>query len=156
DFRRSWKGSYSVWVSNQQGGSVDVIDPTSNRIVHRINCISAPDRIEFSGDGNIAYTPDRAEHNITVIDTRTGAIKAKIPLIDRRNSAAISPDSRKLYVGIWPLRRDEDKRGYIQVIDTASLKVVRTIETRGAIHLPMMSPDGKILLAISSTGKFMD
>jgi hypothetical protein len=27
-----------------------------------------------------AYAPDRVEHNITVIDTRTGAIKAKVPL----------------------------------------------------------------------------
>jgi len=156
DFRSRWQGAYNVWVSNQQGASIDVVDSATNKIVNRIKCISAPDRVEFSHDGNTAYAPDRFERNVTVIDTRTGAIKAKIPLIDRPNSAAISRDSKKLYVGIWPVSGDDNKRGYIQVIDTGTLKVAKTIQTKGGIHLPAISPDGKLLLALSSAGRFVD
>jgi YVTN family beta-propeller protein len=156
DFRSKWVSPYNVWVSNQLGASIDIVDPVRKDIVSRITCVSAPDRIEFSGDGNTAYAPDRVEHNITVIDTRTGAIVAKIPLIDRPNTAVLSRDFKKLYAGIWPVRGDEDKRGYVQVIDTDQLKVVKTIEVKGGIHDTWMSPDGKLLLAMSPPGHFMD
>lgn len=156
DFRKNWKSPYNIWVSNQQGGNIDVVDPLAKKIVNRINCVSAPDRIEFSRDGNFAYAPDRVEHNVTVIDTRTGAIKAKIPLIARPNTSVISRDYKKLYVGIWPVQADEDKRGWVQVVDTQSLKVIKNIETKGGIHDPWMSTDGKMLLAMSPYGSFID
>jgi YVTN family beta-propeller protein len=155
DFRSNWRGSYNIWVSNQQGGNIDIIDPVTKNIVRRINCVGAPDRIEFSRDGNTAYAPDRVEHNITVIDTRTGAIEAKVPLIERPNLAVLSRDYKKLFVGIWPLRSDEDTHGYVQVFDTDTLKVVKTIEVKGGIHDSRMSPDGKELLVMSQEGRFM-
>jgi YVTN family beta-propeller protein len=156
DFRRSWKSPYNIWVSNQQGASIDIVDPSTRDIVSRITCVSAPDRVEFSRDGNTAYAPDRVEHNITVIDTRTGAIKAKVPLIDRPNTAVLTRDYKKLYAGIWPVAGDEDKRGYIQVFDTEKLKITKTIEVKGGIHDTWMAPDGKLLLAMSPEGRFMD
>jgi YVTN family beta-propeller protein len=156
DFRSNWKGTYNIWVSNQQGASIDIVDPVTKSVVRRISCVSAPDRIEFSRDGNTAYVPDRVEHNVTVIDTRIGAIKAKVPVIDRPNTSVLSRDFKKLYVGIWPVRADEDKRGYVQVIDTDNLQVVKTINVKGGIHDPWMSPDGKVVLAMSPEGRFMD
>jgi YVTN family beta-propeller protein len=156
DFRKNWQGSYNIWVSNQQGGNIDIVDTVTYKIVNRINCVSAADRIEFSRDGNIAYAPDRVEHNVTIIDTRTGAIKKKIPLIDRPNTAVLSRDFKRLYVGIWPVKGDEHERGYVQVVDTEKLEVVRNIVTKGGIHDPWMSRDGKILLAMSPEGRFMD
>lgn len=156
DFRSNWKSPYNIWVSNQQGGNIDIVDPVTKDIVRRISCVSAPDRIEFSRDGNTAYAPDRVEHNLTVIDTRTGAITAKIPLIARPNTAVLSRDYRRLYMAIWPLSGDETKRGYIQVVDTTTLKVVKTIETHGGMHDTWMSGDGKLLLAMSGIAEFMD
>lgn len=156
DFRSNWKGSYNIWLSNQQGGNVDIVDPVTKTIVRRIKCISAPDRVNFSRDGNTAYVPDRAENNVTIVDTRTGAIKAKIPLIARPNTAAMSRDFKKLYVAINPLKANVNKRGYIQVLDTATLKIVSTIETKGGIHYAWGSPDGKYLLAMSPEGNFME
>jgi YVTN family beta-propeller protein len=156
DFRSKWVSPYNIWVSNQQGGNLDIVDPVTRKIVNRIDCVSAPDRVEFSQDGNTAYVPDRVEHNITVIDTRTGAIKTKIPLIDRPNVAVLSRDYRKLYAGIWPVRADEDKRGYVQIVDTDQLKVVKTINVKGGIHDVWMSRDGKLLLVMAPEAHFMD
>ncbi|HEX4266257.1 MAG TPA: c-type cytochrome [Steroidobacteraceae bacterium] len=156
DFRRDWKGPYNIWVSNMMGGSIDIVDPTSFKVVGQIKCISSPDRVEFSPDGNTAYVPDRVEHDITVIDTRTGAIETKIPLIARPNMSVISRDGKKVYAGIWPLDGRENKRGYFQEIDTAKLKIVRTVRVQGGIHDPWMSPDGKEVLMMSPEGRFMD
>jgi YVTN family beta-propeller protein len=156
DFRGNWKGAYNIWVSNQQGGNIDIVDPVTRNIVRRINCVSAPDRVEFSRDGNTAYVPDRVEHNVTVINTRTGAIESKVPLIDRPNTSVLTRDYKKLYVGIWPVRGDEDKHGYVQVFDTATRKVTRTIDVKGGIHDPWMAPDGKTVLVMSPEGRFMD
>lgn len=156
DFRSSWKSPYNIWVSNQQGGNIDIVDAQTRTVVRRISCVSAPDRVEFSQDGNTAYAPDRVEHNITVIDTRTGAIKAKVPLVDRPNTAVLTRDYKKLYAGIWPVRGDEDKRGYVQVFDTSTLKITKTLEVKGGIHDTWMAPDGKVLLAMSPEGRFMD
>jgi YVTN family beta-propeller protein len=156
DFRGNWQSPYNIWVSNQQGGSLDVVDPLTKNIVRRITCISAPDRVEFSKDGNTAYVPDRIEHNVTVIDTRTGAIRAKVPLLDRPNTSVLTRDYKNLYVGIWPVRGDEDKHGYVQVFDTQKLKIIKNIEVQGGIHDPWMSPDGKTVLVMSPEGRFMD
>ena len=156
DFRKDWKAPYNIWVSNQQGGGVNIVDPITLHVVNTIKCIGAADRIEFSRDGNIAYVPDRVEHNLTVVDTRTGAITAKIPVVARPNTSVLSRDYKKVYLGIWPVRGDEDKKGHIQVVDTTTLKVVKTIETQGGIHDPWMSKDGKLLLGMSPTGFFMN
>jgi YVTN family beta-propeller protein len=156
DFRRNWKGPYNIWVSNMMGGSIDIVDPTDFKVVSQIKCVSSPDRVEFSPDGNTAYVPDRVEHDLTVIDTRTGAIEAKIPLIARPNMSVISRDGKKVYAGIWPLDGQENERGYVQLIDTAKLKVVKTIRVQGGVHDPWMSPDGKELLVMSPEGRYMD
>lgn len=156
DFRRNWKGSYNIWVSNMMGGGIDIVDATNFKVVSQIKCVSSPDRVEFSPDGNTAYVPDRVEHDVTVIDTETGAIKAKIPLIARPNMSVVSRDGRKLYAGIWPLDGQEDKRGYVQVIDTAKLRVVETIPVQGGVHDPWLSPDGRELLVMSPEGRYMD
>lgn len=156
DFRRNWQGPYNIWVSDMMGGSIDIVDPITFKIVSRIRCVSSPDRVEFSPDGNTAYVPDRVEHDITVIDTRTGAIRAKIPLIARPNTSVLARDGSKLYSGIWPLSGQENRRGYVQIIETAKLQVVRTIPVQGGVHDPWMSPDGKELLLMSPEGRYMD
>jgi len=155
-FRAAVHASYSIWASDQQGGTVDIIDPSQNKVVRRIRCISGADRVEFSPDGNIAYIPDRIEHDITIVDTRTGAILKKIPVVARPNVAVLSRDGKTLFAGIWPVRPDEDKRGYIEVIDTAKLEVVKVIETKGAIHDIWMAKDGKTFLAMAPEAKFMN
>jgi len=156
DFRKDWNGDYTIWLSNQQGMSVDIIDPVTKKMVNRIECISAPDRAEFSRDGNTAYIPSRVEHNITVVDTRTGAIKAKIPVAGRPNTPSISRDFKKLYIAINPVRADEEKLGYVQILDTETLKITRTIETNGGIHYARLSPDGKILVAVGNRTDFIN
>src|SRR5262249_37478909 len=54
DFRKKWTSPYNIWASGQQGGNIYIIDPIRKDVVSVVTCISAPDRVEFSRDGNTA------------------------------------------------------------------------------------------------------
>jgi YVTN family beta-propeller protein len=145
-----------VYVSNQWGASVDVIDPTVNKVVQTIKCISSPEGVVFSPDKSRAYVGDRVEHTVAVVNLKTGEIIKKIPVAARPNWPMLSKDGKKLFVAIWPLRPDEDSRGFIDVIDTTTLTKVRSIETKGGMHDMYLTPNGKELVAGSPEGHFFN
>jgi hypothetical protein len=58
------------------------------------------------------------------------------------NNVAISKDGRRVYIAI----RDPEPGG-VDVVDIATKKMVKTIPTKGAIHNPYVTPDGKYVVA---------
>src|SRR5262249_55753208 len=56
-------------------------------------------------------------------------------------------DGRKVYVGII------QAPGGVDVIDTQTMKNVKTLQTRGSIHNAYVTPDGKYVVAGSIAGK---
>src|ERR1700676_4258823 len=97
-----------IYISNQDGSSIDVIDPTTDKVVQTIKGMSSPDGVVFSPDGSRAYTPDRNDRVLIVLDTKTGNTIKKIPLSDRPNLPVISKDGKRVFVAIWSLT-DEAK-----------------------------------------------
>src|SRR6266849_2613825 len=144
-----------IYVSNQDGSSVDVIDAATNKVVQTIKGIVSPDGVAFSSDAGRAYIPDRNEHVLNVVDTKTGATIKKIPLSERPNLPAITKDGKRVFVAIWPLKADAKAHGAIDIIDTASLENVKTISTKGGTHDMFMTQDGKYMVAGSPQGKLI-
>jgi len=70
-----------------------------------------------------------------------------VPLSGHPNNIAIGKDGRRVYVGII------QAPGGVDVIDTASLKNVKTLPTKGSIHNAYVTPDGKYVVAGSIAGK---
>ena len=68
----------------------------------------------------------------------------KIPLSGRPN-IAISPDGRRVYVGI--MEAVGNNPGVADIIDTASLTKVKSIRTEGPVHNLYVTPDGKHVVA---------
>jgi YVTN family beta-propeller protein len=60
---------------------------------------------------------------------------------------AVGKDGRRVYVGII------QAPGGVDVIDTASLERVKTIPTKGTIHNPFVTHDGRYVVAGSIAGK---
>jgi YVTN family beta-propeller protein len=147
---------YFLYVSNQWGASVDVIDPVANKVVQTIKCISSPEGIVFSPDGIRAYVSDRVEHDLAVVNTKTGEIIKKISVAARPNWPMITKDGKKVFVAIWPLKPSEATSGEIDVIDTTSLTNVRSIPTKAGIHDMYLTGDGKYLVAGSPEGHFVN
>jgi YVTN family beta-propeller protein len=148
-------GALRLYVSNQDGASIDVIDPVTNKVAQTIRGLTSPDGVVSSLDGGMLFISDRIEHVVVVVDTRTARIIKKIPVTDRPQFPVISNDGKKVYVGIWPLRADDARRGFIDVIDTTSLQKIKTIPTKGGIHDMVVTPDGRYLVAGSQMGKFL-
>jgi YVTN family beta-propeller protein len=88
-----------------------------------------------------------AETALKVIDAHTLAIIKTIPLSARPNNISITPDGRKVYVGIIA------EPGAIDVIDTQTLTKIKTIPVPGGIHNIYVTPDGKNVVAGSIAGK---
>jgi YVTN family beta-propeller protein len=60
---------------------------------------------------------------------------------------AVGKDGKRVYVGII------QEPGGVDVIDTATMKNVKTIPTKGTIHNAYVTPDGKYVVAGSIAGK---
>ncbi len=148
-------GSYRVYINNQMDGHMEVIDPKLNKVVRRFNCIASPDLPAFSRDKKRIFIPDRAEYVVHVFDIATGKKIVELPVGDRVQNIIMSKDGKKLYAGIWQLRGDDGEIGYIEVWDTDTYSRLDTIITKGGIHDMELSPDGKLLITGSNSGKWL-
>jgi YVTN family beta-propeller protein len=151
-----------IYVSNQNGASVDVIDPVTNKVVQTIKGVAVPDGIVFSPDGSRAYICDDGEHVLDVVDTKTGQSIKKVRLSGHPNFPAITKDGKRVLVAInnenSPLARrhnDDPHVGAVDVVDTASLERVKTLPMKGGIHDIYTTADGKYAVAGSDTENFL-
>ena len=81
------------------------------------------------------------------MDANTFKVITRIPLSGHPNNIGIGRDGRKVYVTII------SGKGGVDVIDTASQKDVKTIETGTFTHNAYVTPDGKYVLAGSHMDK---
>jgi YVTN family beta-propeller protein len=160
-----------IYVLALDGDTIDVINPLINKVVQKIKSIPKPLQAAFSPDGTRAYiTSETSEHNLYVVDTKTGEIIGKVLLSGRPCMPAITKDGKQIFVTIedpgppipiadaplqshhWDNRnRVSVNGGAVDIVDAATLKVVKTIQMRGpgegAMHDIFLSPDGKYMLA---------
>ncbi len=80
-------------------------------------------------------------------DAKTLQVTKRIPLSGHPNNISVTPNGRSVYVAI------AQAPGGLDVIDTASLTNVKTIRTKGTIHNPYVTPDGKYVVAGSIPAK---
>src|ERR1017187_6659789 len=110
-----------IYVTNSASDTTDVIDPATNKVVQVIHGIELPHGIVFSPDGVRIYISNEAESVLDVVDRKSGEILSKVPLSARPNNLAITKDGSQVLVGI------RAKSGVLDVIDTTSLKNVKSI-----------------------------
>jgi YVTN family beta-propeller protein len=144
-----WAGSVRVYQTNSAGDEVHIIDPATNKVVQKITGIEVPHGVTFAPDGSRAYITCESEKTVWATDTRTGKLIGKVPLSGHPNNLSISKDGQRLFVAIAVAP------GAVDVIDTASLKNIKTIPVKGAVHNTYVTPDGKYALAGSIAGKML-
>lgn len=134
--------------TNSAGDNVHLIDPATNTVVGVIEGIEVNHGAGASPDGSRIYITNEADSTLDVVDARTLKVTHKIKLSAHPNNMAVGRDGRRVYIAI----RDPEPGG-VDVVDTASMKMVKTIPTRGSIHNPYVTPDGKYVVAGSITGR---
>src|SRR5712671_2410560 len=114
--------------TNSAGDNVHIIDPVTNTVVGVIEGIEVNHGAAAAPDGSRIYVSNEAESTLDVVDGQTLKVTNHIKLSGHPNNIAIGKDGRKVYVGII------QAPGGVDVIDTASLKKVKTLPTKGTIH----------------------
>jgi YVTN family beta-propeller protein len=115
----------------------------------QIKDIEVPHGVAFSPDGTHAYISCEAESTLWAVNTKTGKLIAKAPLSGHPNNIAISKDGGRVFVAIVT------QPGAVDVIDTASMKNIKSIKVKGGVHNTYVTPDGKFALAGSIVGKML-
>jgi YVTN family beta-propeller protein len=142
-------GSVRIWQTNSAGDSIDVIDPATNKVVLKVNDIEVPHGVAFSPDGKRAYISCESERTLIAVDTKTGKHLGSAPLTGLPNNISISKDGRRVFVSI------RQQPGAVDVVDTASMKNIKSIKVKGGVHNTYVTPDGKHVLAGSIVGKML-
>jgi YVTN family beta-propeller protein len=138
-----------IYQTNSAGDSVDIIDSATNAVVLQVKDIEVPHGVTFSPDGTRAYISCESENTLWATDTKTGKLLGKAALSGHPNNIAISKDGRRVFVGIL------SGAGAVEVIDTASLKSIKTIAVKGGVHNAYVTRDGKYVVAGSIVGKIL-
>jgi YVTN family beta-propeller protein len=136
-----------IYVTNSASDTVDVVDPGTNKVVQVLRGIEFPHGIAFSPDTTRVYLSVESESVLDVVDRKSGEILHKIALSGRPNNIDISKDGARVIVAI------RTPPGAIDFIDTAALKLERTLPVNGSVHNVYVTPDGKYAVAGSIEGK---
>jgi YVTN family beta-propeller protein len=160
-----------IYVSNQNSGSIFVVDPATNKIVQTIDGMLEPDGAVFSLDGTRAYIPDQDEHVLNVVDTKSAKSIKKVMLSGMPNLPIITNDGKRIYIAIWATgdpsqnkdlepgadvrRGAAPPKGAIDIVDTTTLEKIKTLPMKAAMHDMVLTSDGKYLIAGSPKGKFI-
>jgi YVTN family beta-propeller protein len=127
------------WSSDTSGDEVVVYDLATERVEAKIEVSTWPAHSVFSRDGTRLYVSGETAGDVTVIDTVTRAITAR--LVHGGGDAmglALTADGKTLYAAAGENRA-------IVKIDTATHRVVGTIALPGIVHDAVLTLDGKHL-----------
>ncbi len=134
--REAW-----IYVTDSGGGGVEVIDPTTNKVVQVIGGIAAPHGVGFSPDGSRIYISNESKNALEIVNRASGQITDEVALSGRPNNVAVTKDGRRVLVAI------RGGKGGLDVIDAASRKLVESIPVGGQLHNVYVTPDGKYAVA---------
>jgi YVTN family beta-propeller protein len=127
------------WSSETNGDEVIVYDLKAEQVAGRIEVSTWPAHGVFSRDGRLLYVSGETAGDLTVIDTATRGIVARI--VHGGGDAmglALTADGRTLYAGAG-----ENK--VVLKIDTTTHRVVGEIALPGVVHDAALTLDGRFL-----------
>lgn len=99
---------------------IAVIDTAKRKLVRLVKAGSDPEQFDVSRDGRRLYISNEDAGTASVLDVRTGAVRATIPVGREPEGVRVAPDGR------WVLVTSETD-STISIVDSRSLKVVQTV-----------------------------
>ena len=87
-----------IYVSNNAGDTVSVIDAATNKVVQTIEDMELTEAVVASPDGSRIYINKGSENALVVMDRKSGKIIKKVPLSGYPNDIAITNDGKRVLV----------------------------------------------------------
>jgi YVTN family beta-propeller protein len=116
-----------LYVASRNTGQIFVVSTKRDVVLGGWVVGGVPQRLAVSRAGDELYVAneDGQSPRVDVVNTRTGAVIRRIPLLSGGYGLARSPDDKQVYVSM-------PAAGRVAVIDRATRTQVRTIVTGGA------------------------
>ncbi len=135
--------------TNSAGDNVHLIDPVTNKVVGVIEGIEVSHGAAATPDGSKIFVSNEADHTLDIVDGKTLKVVKKVKLSGRPNNIGIGKDGKRVYVSI------RGGAGAVDVVDTASGTLAKSIAVKGDVHNTYVTPDGKYVVSGSIAGKVM-
>src|SRR3981189_812291 len=130
-------GLVRIYITNSAGDSIHVIDPATNKVVQEIKGIEAAHGIGFATDGSKVYVRNEADYTLAVFDRESANTTKQSKLSAHPNNTAVTKNGDRVVVAI------AREPGALDIIDTATLTLKKTIPVNGRLHNVYVTPDGR-------------
>lgn len=137
-------GGRRLYVATRTAGTVMEIALPTHEVLRTFNLGGQPQGIAVSPDGSELYVANE-KGGLDVVHLRTGVQTASVKIGGSAFGLALSPDGAQLYLSLVAAER-------VQVVDRATLRVVRTIPTGGIPREVVFDPAGRTAAIANEAG----
>ncbi len=135
----------TVWVADEFGNSITVIDASTNELITTLTGIEGPHNLQVSPDGARVWAVSGHDSTAVVIDAQTYELIGTVPTGEHPAHVILTPDGSTAYV-----TNSEDNT--VTAIDAATLTAVATIPVGEYPHGLRPSPDGRWIYVANTNG----
>lgn len=133
-----------IFVSNEQDGSISVIDGGSLSVVATIPVGRRPRGIGVSRNGGELYVAVGDDNRIEVVDIASRTVAGSLPSGVDPETFALHPDGRRLYVA-------NENDNLVSVVDVAEARIVAEVPVGVEPEGMAVSPEGRVVVNTSET-----
>lgn len=135
----------TIWVADEFGNSITVIDASTNEVLTTLTGIEGPHNLQASPDGASIWAVSGHDSTAVVIDVQTYELMGTVPTGEHPAHVILTPDGNTAYV-----TNSEDNT--VTAIDAATLTAVATIPVGEYPHGLRPSPDGRWIYVANTDG----
>lgn len=87
-----------LWAASRTGGSIQVVDTISGKVLEKITYDGVPIRLSFSPDGSTVFASDAKSNAIVGFDAKKRTETFRVETKETPVGHSVSPDGKTLYV----------------------------------------------------------
>lgn len=135
----------TIWVANEDGGSLTAIDAATNRVVTTVKGIEGPHNVQVSPDGRSVWAVSGHGSFAVMLDSETLGLHGVAPTGAAPAHVVVTPDGATTYT-------TNGADGTVSAIDSATMSTVATIQVGAGPHGLRPSPDGRWIYVANVSG----
>ena len=135
----------AVWVADEHGNSLSVIDASTNKVAATLTGIEGPHNLQVAPDGKTVWAVSGHDNLAVKIDAEKYKVLGTASTGSAPAHVVLTPDGKTAYA----TNGGDDT---VTAIDAATMEVVATIPVGSYPHGLRPSPDGKWLFVANAKG----
>ena len=157
----AWESAERVVVSEYGDGSVAQVDVQKGRVLQRFDVGPKPVGVAVAAGKGLLVVCDFGLHTVSILDLKTGNLRATIPAGRHPYFAAITPDERTAIIGnLLPSGPavEHASASVISLIDLDAGTKIRDIplpDNSANVRQVRVSPDGRWAYVVHTRGRTM-